>query len=254
MIIIDKYPDTGEVVQIKVTKILSYGAFCRIEEYNNLEAFLHISEVSSGWVKNIHEYLNEGRTYVAKISRINREKMLFDVSLKRVSEKEKKMKMEEVSKDRRANKLIELVSKELKANPNDIRVEILKGFEVLYEYFDAVAEADEESLAKVTLPEGFLERFKGLASVSAEKKEVVMSRVVELVTSSKGGIDNLKDLVSKLLAKSPMLEVKYLGAPKYLLRIKAKTPKDADKELTRAIRAIDDCKTVKLRAQHDTED
>ena len=46
-----EWPDEGELIIGTVYKVLNYGAFAKLEEYHGKEAFIHISEVSSGWVK-----------------------------------------------------------------------------------------------------------------------------------------------------------------------------------------------------------
>lgn len=33
----------------------------RLEEYDSLEAFVHISEITLKWVRNVRDYLREGR-------------------------------------------------------------------------------------------------------------------------------------------------------------------------------------------------
>ena len=52
----------GDIAVGKVTKIMPFGAFVRLE--NGESGLVHISEVSSGFVKDI----NEGRKFVSKLS------------------------------------------------------------------------------------------------------------------------------------------------------------------------------------------
>ena len=52
-----EWPDEGELIVGTVYKVLNYGAFAKLEEYQGKEAFIHISEVSSGWVKNAEKFL-----------------------------------------------------------------------------------------------------------------------------------------------------------------------------------------------------
>ncbi|MFH1448366.1 MAG: S1 RNA-binding domain-containing protein, partial [Candidatus Micrarchaeota archaeon] len=54
-------PEKDELVIATIRKIFPYGAFCSLDEYDNKEAFVHISEVASRWVKNIHEFLKENQ-------------------------------------------------------------------------------------------------------------------------------------------------------------------------------------------------
>ena len=56
-------PRVGELVIASVSKISKFGAYCRLIEYNDLEVFLPIREVSSGWIKNIREHLVYFFTY-----------------------------------------------------------------------------------------------------------------------------------------------------------------------------------------------
>ncbi|MGN1321035.1 MAG: S1 RNA-binding domain-containing protein, partial [Methanosphaera sp.] len=52
-----EWPEEGDLIVGTVHKVLNYGAFAKLEEYEGKEAFIHISEVSSGWVKNIRDYV-----------------------------------------------------------------------------------------------------------------------------------------------------------------------------------------------------
>ena len=88
-------PEQDELVLAVIKKIMPYGAFCVLPEYKDAEAFLHVSEVAPRWIKNIHEFISEGQRHVVKIYHIDREKNQIDVSLKRVSEEEKKQVLKE---------------------------------------------------------------------------------------------------------------------------------------------------------------
>ena len=44
-------PEEGELVVGTVTSIRNFGAFVTLDEYNKREAFIHLSEVATGWVK-----------------------------------------------------------------------------------------------------------------------------------------------------------------------------------------------------------
>jgi len=44
-------PEIGEFVIGTVLRVTPYGAYIALDEYNNIEGLLHISEISSSWVK-----------------------------------------------------------------------------------------------------------------------------------------------------------------------------------------------------------
>ena len=41
-------PEVGEIVIATVTKIGDHGAYVSLDEYNNIQGFLHISEIAQG--------------------------------------------------------------------------------------------------------------------------------------------------------------------------------------------------------------
>ena len=65
-------PRVGELVIANVSKISKFGAYCRLPEYGELEVFLPIREVSSGWIKNIREYIHEGQKLVCTVTSTTR--------------------------------------------------------------------------------------------------------------------------------------------------------------------------------------
>ena len=64
-----EWPNEGELIVGTVYKVVNYGAFANLEEYTGKEAFIHISEVSSGWVKNIRDHVRENQKIVARVLR-----------------------------------------------------------------------------------------------------------------------------------------------------------------------------------------
>ncbi len=48
---------TGDIVIAKITNILGYGAFAKVDDYDGL---IHISEFSDGFVHKITDYVNVG--------------------------------------------------------------------------------------------------------------------------------------------------------------------------------------------------
>lgn len=87
-----EWPEEGELVVATVKKVRDYGAFVRLEEYKGKEGFIHISEVSSGWVKNIRDFVKENQKIVARVVRVNPVKGQVDLSLKGIREDQKRKK------------------------------------------------------------------------------------------------------------------------------------------------------------------
>ena len=61
----NKGPDEGELVVCTVTEVKQNGAYVSINGYDNVNGFIFIGEVASGWVKNIRSIVREGQRVVA---------------------------------------------------------------------------------------------------------------------------------------------------------------------------------------------
>lgn len=70
----------GEIVEGKVTGIQPYGAFIMLN--NHVSGLIHISEISDGYVKDIHQFIQVGDTIKVKIIDIDEENKQVRLSLK----------------------------------------------------------------------------------------------------------------------------------------------------------------------------
>ena len=73
--------EVGALCDGKVTKITNFGAFVALE--NGKSGMIHISEISSSFVKDIHDHLSEGQQIRAKVIKID-ENGRISLSLKQV--------------------------------------------------------------------------------------------------------------------------------------------------------------------------
>ena len=87
-------PEENEIVICTVKKILPHSVFLTLDEYDKKEAMLHISEVAPGRIRNMRDFVLEGKVIVCKILRIHKDKEHIDVSLRRVSLAQRKKKEE----------------------------------------------------------------------------------------------------------------------------------------------------------------
>ncbi len=62
---------TGVVVTGKVTGIQDYGAFVALDA--ETQGLVHISEITNGYVKDIHDFLKVGDTVEVKVLSIDEE-------------------------------------------------------------------------------------------------------------------------------------------------------------------------------------
>ena len=229
-----EFPERDEIVVAVVTKIMPYGAFCRIPEYN-IDAFMHVSQVASGWVKNIHEFLSDGQRLVVKIHHVNPEKNQVDISLKSVTDDEKRRKLDEIRRIKRGDKLLEISiknSKLRKIKLEEAKEKIEGHFEDLLSCFEECFDGDEHVLDDVDVPKKLKLQIFEVARANIKKSKIVIGGVVNLICPSSDGVKKVKEILS---IGGKDIICSYLGAPRYKLSFDCEDYKVGQKKFSKMI-------------------
>lgn len=77
--------EVGQIIEGSVTGITHFGAFVQLPE--NQSGLVHISEISSGFVKNINDFLSVGDTVEVKVLKMTPDGKI-NLSIRQASENE----------------------------------------------------------------------------------------------------------------------------------------------------------------------
>ena len=77
----------GDIIKGQVTGIEKYGIFVSIDPW--YDGLIHISEVSSTFVKDIHDYVKIGETIYCQVLEVNEENLQLKLSIKDINYKVK---------------------------------------------------------------------------------------------------------------------------------------------------------------------
>lgn len=237
-------PEIGELLICTVKKILPHSVFVSIDEYTNIDGMVHISEIAPGRIRNLRDYVIEGKKVVCKVLNINQHTGNIDLSLRRVGTSFMVQKLNESKQEEKAEKLLNSIAKELKLDLkgiyNEVGIKAIEKYGTLYNFFQEIS-ADEEKVKKEILIKPEIE--KKLFSVVKEKikpVEVAVSGTLSLQSYEENGVDDIKEILLKI--QKDGIKVQYLGAPKYKLENKGIDLKEIDtklkKEAEYAIEAI----------------
>ena len=69
------FPEEDELVLCTVNNVQHNSVFVDLDEYNK-RGLIHISEIAPGRIRNIRDYVVEGKKIVCKILRIDQEKAI----------------------------------------------------------------------------------------------------------------------------------------------------------------------------------
>ena len=228
-------PEQDELVLVTVKKIMPYGAFCSLDEYGEKESFVHISEVAPRWIKNIHEFLREGQKLVAKVYHVDLEKSQIDLSLKRVTESEKKAKVEGNRREKRADKLFEValkIAKSTKGEEIAARAALIEKHGTLIDAIETLSDQGEPAIAGLKIEKGLGKALLEVASKSMKKARAEINGIFSLTIFSSDGVEAIGRIFSSVKKPAGVdVEFLYLGAPRYQVRVVADDFKAADKAM-----------------------
>ena len=229
-----EYPEQGEIVIGKITKVLNYGVFMELIEYDNMQGFVHISEVSTSWVKNIRNFVKEGQIRAGKVTNVYPEKKQIDISLTKVSSKLQRSKIEEYKQFKRIQKLLELLAEDMKEKHEvawaEVAEPLLKHYDSLYEAFNAIR-LNGESEAK-GVSNKWLKPLVEMVEKNFELPIKTVKAKVLISVPDSGGIEVIKKTLNDVQKKAgSALEIFYEGSGIYSMKVSAPDYKSAEKNL-----------------------
>jgi len=229
-------PKVGELVICTVTKILPHAAFVSLDDYERLDAMLHVSEVSSRWVRNIKDYVSEGKKIVCKILQIDEVKQHVDVSLKRVTNAEKTNKLNEEKIGIKVEKLIEVIAKKLNTEPakalSTVGKSLIDYFESLADFYDLAKKEGIGIIDEVEIPAEWKKELKQAVQELLDAMKVNIQKEFELCSFEPDGINRIKNVFTELDGvaneKGVKVNLSYISSPHYKLNFTAKNYKEGD--------------------------
>ena len=226
------FPEEGDLVLCTVTSVQFHSVFVNIDEYGKL-GLIHISEVSPGRIRNIRDFVKEGKKVVCKVLRINKEKGHIDLSLRRVNESEKRRKIEEIKKEQNAEKIIEIAAGKIGIKTEELYKEvsekILENYGSLHEFFEEVSK-NEKILENFDINKKYLKYIDETVKQRIKPSEVEIKGKLKITTYAPNGIDIIKESLKKAEeAGRDRISINYLGSGLYRLKVKAGDYKEAER-------------------------
>ncbi len=243
-------PSVGEYVVATVDKIFDYGAYVKLDEYNNLEAYLPWSEVSTRWIRSIRDVIREGQKIVVKVIRVNRHRKTVDVSLKKVPDSDRRRKMLWWKRYVKVAKIIELIASKTGKSLDEAYSDVIWKLEdaygdPMYGLEEAVLRGPD-ALREAGIPEDWIEPIMQEVKRHVRIRKVRIRGILFLRSTKPYGVEDIR----KILLSIPETAVKHggdvktrvytLGAPRYVVEIEAIDYKIAEKALESILETIED--------------
>ena len=127
-------PEIGELVVATIAKVGDHGAYATLDEYSNVQGFLHVSEIGQGWIRNINKFIKEGEKKVLLVKKIRAGREEIDLSLKQVSREQRKNKLLDVKQFQKGKGIIKNIQEKAKLSDDDVE----KLEDKIFSKYDAV--------------------------------------------------------------------------------------------------------------------
>lgn len=245
-------PEIGEYVVGTISRVENHGAYAILDEYDNREGMIHISEVASSWVRNIRNFVRERQKIVAKVLNINERKGHIDLSLRRVTKQMKKQKVKQWKRSQKAENLLELAIKKYnEINSTDLtlddaynevgwKIEDLFG-DILTGFEDA-KQKGSTVLSQKGIPPKWVTVLMDIAQTYVEIPHVKITGIIEIQCYQSDGILQIqKALTSGMKVVSgdgTKIKINLIGSPKYRIEVMSTGYKNAESIIETASKKI----------------
>lgn len=237
-----EWPEKNELVMCTVKEVFDQGAYLTLDEYGDKEGMVHISEIASGWIKNIRRHVKEGQKTVCKVLDVDKGKEHIDLSIRRVKDSQRTWKSEQWKRARKAENLLDQAAKRIGEDLDKAYEKV--GYPLqdeegdIYSVFEEAARGGPEILEeKLDVEDIWIDALMELIETSVEPPTVEVKGFVDLKTPSPNGIEVISSALKKAQEhgdSTSQIEVQYVGAPTYSLKVTAPTYKEAEKMLRNA--------------------
>jgi translation initiation factor 2 subunit 1 len=259
------WPDPGELVVGKVDEIADFGVFVTLSEYEDKRGLVHVSEVASGWIKNVRDHVSTGQTVVAKVLDVDESAQQIDLSLKDVNDHQRSETIQDWKAEQRADNWMAIAFGEDVTDERYAAVAnaFLAEFGSLYAGFEEAAIHGTEALDGTDLDDDEIDAIVETARENVSVPYVTVSGYVDLASAESAGVDVVREALDAAAGNGEVpdevaLDVTYVGAPEYRIRVQAPDYKTAESQLEasaeRASSAIADRGTAEFHRERRSDD
>ncbi len=226
------FPEDEELVMCTITQVQFHSVFVILDEYDK-GGMIHISEVSPGRIRNIRDFVREGKKVVCKVLRVNQEKGHIDLSLRRVTETQKRSKVDELKQEQKAEKILEFVAKDMNTDIkklySTINENISKKYSSLNEFFEKIV-SDNSLIKDSGLDAKAAKKLEEAIKLRMKEAAVKVDGKLKLTSFEPNGIDIIKEALKKGqdIGRDKVI-IKYLGGGSYSLSVTGSNYKEAEK-------------------------
>jgi len=230
-----KFPDVGDFIIGKVIDVQRGYFYVDLLDYEGQDdedlarGLVHISEISSRWIRNIRNHVRLGQVIVLKVLKVDDLKGHVDLSLRRVTAQQKQLRMKEWKYAVKYENLLTFLAEETGKSLDDIYeligFPILDSFDSYQLALDTIKDDGIQSIEDLDIDPELGKKFVRIVEENVEISTVSISGTLSLSSSAPNGIILIKNAIKPGLEviKNPKeterVDIRYIAAPNYRLEV-----------------------------------
>jgi translation initiation factor 2 subunit 1 len=221
-------PEEGEIILGTVKKILYHSVFVSLDEYRGLDGMIHISEISPGRIRNIRDYVKEGKQVVCKVLKVQKNGHI-DLSIRRVGTNQRINKVADFKQEVKAEKLLDFIGKKLEKKLEEMYKEVGYALRETYGSLNKAFERlvlEPEDIKELNLQKKLEQELINTVLEKIKPKKVEIKGILNLELPSSNGATIIKKILTKL--QRGEIIITYISAPKYKINVQASDYKTAE--------------------------
>ncbi|WP_067049206.1 translation initiation factor IF-2 subunit alpha [Methanofollis ethanolicus] len=236
---LNEWPEESELVVCTVEDVKDFVAFVRLDEYENKKGLIHISEVATGWIKHIRDFVREGQKIVCKVLNVDADRGHIDLSLKDVNDHQRREKIQEWKNEQKAEKWIGFVANDTGADLHTITEAFYSSYGLLYPAFEDIVISGEATLTKFGFSKQVNDALMVVANENVKIPKVTITGTLVLSSMKPDGVNIIRRALRSAQPKidDVDIELTYFGAPNYRVKVTAPDYKRAEKAIEKASRS-----------------
>jgi translation initiation factor 2 subunit 1 len=225
------FPAKGDLVLGTVKEISNIMVKVELDEYENAYGVIPIDELSHKRIKSVKEVVDLGKKVVCLVLDSDPANRISTLSLKRVSEGQRRLKLYQYKREQTAYNILKLLSEKsnisLDKLHKDVVEKIIKNGKLLYQVWEEAYIEGKDVLKKYKIPKKIIDPLYQLIKEHFRVPKYIKKGYIEMYTLAPDGIDRIKTVLKELDKLG--VTIKYAGAPNYYFKLESYNPKELDR-------------------------
>lgn len=223
----------------RVERIIEYGAYISLIDYPEINGFIHISEVSPTYIRSVREKLSEGQISAFRVVKIDKARNFVDLSLKRLSDREKEEFEDAWKRRRKAMSLLREVARTLNVDEDDFVNRWMKALESKFrDAYTGLERIAAGTRVKLAFPEEWITAVREAAIRRIGRKEYRRRAFIQVFAPGRKGVFRIREVLEPMRSRTVRLRVYLDSPPRYVIEVVGDRPDDVSRALRRFLRTV----------------